>query len=155
LKLATKNKLSVIIMLCLGFALMRMPSEKVCLEIKDQHLCLRVLRDKSDKNRGFQLVEEVCPNEGLLYFLTEPKKPNFWMKDVFQHLDILFIDTHGQVLELVQAHPHRRDLITPPKKTMYVIELMGGRAKQLNLVKGAQLSHEALSGFKGALFAGY
>ena len=142
-------------MLCLGFALLRMPSEKVYLEIKNQNLYLRVLRDKSDKNRGFQLVEELCPNEGLLYFLTEPKKPKFWMKDVFQHLDILFIDTHGHVLELVQAHPHRRDLITPPKKTMYVIELMGGRAEQLNLIKGAQLSHEILSEFKGALVSGH
>ena len=155
MKLATKNKLSVIIMLCLGFALLRMPSEKVCLEIKDQHLCLRVLRDKSDQKRGFQLVEELRPNEGLLYILTDSNKPNFWMKDVVQHLDILFIDTHGHVLEMVQAQPHRRDVITPPKQTMYAIELSGGRAKQLKLIKGAQLSHEILSDFKGALFGGY
>lgn len=152
---ATKNKLSVIIMLCLGFALLRMPSEKVCLESKNQHVWLRVLREKSDQKRGFQLVEELRPNEGLLYILASSKKPGFWMKDVVQHLDILFIDTHGHVLEMVQAHPHRRDVITPPKQTMYAIELIGGRAKQLKLMKGAQLSHEVLSGFKGALVAGY
>jgi len=142
-------------MLCLGFTLLRMPSEKVCIDTKNQHVCLRVLRDKSDQKRGFQLVEELRPNEGLLYILTDSKKPNFWMKDVVQHLDILFIDTHGHVLEMVQAHPHRTDIITPPKKTMYAIELMGGRAKQLKLTKGTQLSHEMLSDFKGALVAGY
>ncbi len=141
-------------MLCLGFAFLRMPSEKVCLDIKNQHICLRVLRDKSDQKRGFQLVEEILPNEGLLFIFSESEKPNFWMKDVVQHLDILFIDINGNILEMVQAHPHRRDIITPPKKTMYAIELMGGRAEQLKLMKGAQLSHEVLSGFKGVLVAG-
>lgn len=152
---ATKNKLSVIFVLCFGFALLRMPSEKVCLDIKNQHVYLRVLRDKSHQNRGFQLVEELRPNEGLLYILTESKKPNFWMKDVVQHLDILFIDTHGHVLDMVHAYPHRRDLITPPPKTRYAIELMGGRAEQLKLTKDTQLSHEVLSGFKSAWVSGY
>ncbi len=142
-------------MLCLGFALLRMPSEKVCIDMKNQHVCLRVLSQKSDQKRGFQLVEELCPNEGLLYLLTGSKKPVFWMKDVVQHLDILFIDTHGNVLEMVQAQPHRRDVITPPTQTVYAIELIGGRAEQLKLTKGSQLSSEVLSGFKGALVAGY
>ncbi|MDP3935647.1 MAG: DUF192 domain-containing protein, partial [Alphaproteobacteria bacterium] len=100
-------------------------------------------------------VEDLRPNEGLLYILAGSKKPDFWMKDVIQHLDILFIDTYGNILEMVHAHPHRRDVITPPKQTLYAIELIGGRAKQLQLIKGAQLSREVLSSFKGALFAGY
>jgi uncharacterized membrane protein (UPF0127 family) len=151
---ATKHKCSIIVMLCLGFSLLRMPTEKVCVDVKNHHMCLRVLRDKVDQTRGFQLVENLHPNEGLLYILQEPKKPDFWMKDVFQHLDIVFIDTHGHILEMVQAHPHRTDPIVTPKDTMYAIELLGGRAQQLNLMKGSNLPLEIISELKGALFAG-
>lgn len=140
-------------MLCLGFSLLRMPTEKVCVDVKNHHMCLRVLRDKVDQTRGFQLVENLHPNEGLLYILQEPKKPNFWMKDVFQHLDIVFIDPHGHVLEIVNAYPHHTDVITPPKETMYAIELLGGRANQLKLMKGHSLPHEIISELKGVLFA--
>jgi uncharacterized membrane protein (UPF0127 family) len=128
-----------------------MPSETVYLDIKNQHVCLRVLRDESDQKRGFQLVEELRPNEGLLYILSDSKKPNFWMKDVAQRLDILFIDTNGHILEMVQALPLRRDVITPPKQTRYAIELIGGRAEQLKLTRGTQLSNEVITAFKGTL----
>lgn len=151
---ATKNKCSILVLLSLGFSLLRMPTETVCVEVKDQHLCLRVLRDKTDQKRGFQLVENLYPNEGLLYILSDKKKPNFWMKDVIQHLDIVFIDDHGHVLETVHAHPHRSDVITPPTNTMYAIELLGGRAEQLNLVKGSKLLLNIISEPNGALFAG-
>lgn len=140
-------------LLSLGFSLLRMPTETVCVEVKDQHLCLRVLREKTDQKRGFQLVENLYPNEGLLYILSDKKKPNFWMKDVIQHLDIVFIDDHGHVLETVHGPPHRSDVITPPTNTMYAIELLGGRAEQLNLVKGSKLLLNIISEPNGALFA--
>lgn len=138
-------------MLCLGFTLLRMPTEKVCCDIKDQHVCLRVLRDISDQSRGYQLVETLRPNEGLLYILSGSKKPDFWMKDVVQPLDIVFIDINGQVLENVPAFPLRRDVITPPRNTMYAIELMGGQAANLQMTKGQNISKNTLSKLKGVL----
>lgn len=144
-----KNSLSIIMMLCLGFALLRMPTEKVWFEVEDQQVCLRVLRDQTHQKRGFQLVETLRPNEGLLYILPESKKPEFWMKDVIQPLDIVFIDMYGQVLDNVPAYPLREDVITPPINAMYAIEIMGGQALNFQLIKGKSISKEILSKFKG------
>lgn len=141
-------------MLCLGFTLLRMPTEKICFDVKNQHVCLRVLRDVTDQSRGFQMVENVRPNEGLLYVLSGSKKPDFWMKDVVQPLDIVFIDINGRVLDNVRAYPLREDAITPPKNTMYAIELMGGQAENLQLVKGKHISDQTLSHFKEVLVWG-
>lgn len=138
-------------MLCLGFTLLRMPSEKVWFDVKDRHMCLRILRDQSHQKRGFQLVETLSPNEGLLYILPESKKPEFWMKDVIQPLDIVFIDMNGQVLDNVPAYPLREDVITPPINAMYAIELMGGQAVNFQLIKGNTLSEKTLSKLKGIL----
>lgn len=150
-----KNSLSLIMMLCLGFILLRLPSEKVCFEVKDQHVCLRVLRDKADQARGFQFVENLRPNEGLLYILSGSKKPDFWMKDVIQPLDIVFIDIHGYIIETVQAYPLKKDIITPPQNTMYAIELMRGRAEIFKLIKGKAVSEQTLADFKEVLVLGY
>jgi uncharacterized membrane protein (UPF0127 family) len=136
-------------MLCLGFTLLRMPTEKVWFDVKDQQVCLRVLRDQSHQNRGFQLVETLCPNEGLLYILPESKKPGFWMKNVIQPLDIVFIDMNGQVLDNVLAYPLRKDVITPPINATYAIEIMGGQAANFQLIKGNILSEKTLSKLKG------
>jgi uncharacterized membrane protein (UPF0127 family) len=153
LNAATKNKFSIVILLCIGFSLLRMPSEKLCVDIKNQHVCLRILRNKTDQSRGFQLVETLHPNEGLLYILQDSNKPNFWMKDVVQHLDIVFVDTNGLILEMVEAHPHRSDVITTPKETMYAIEVLGGRAKKLKFMKGSTLPLKVISDLEGAFFA--
>lgn len=138
-------------MLCLGFTLLRMPTEKVCFDVNDQQVCLRVLRDKAHQKRGFQLVETLRPNEGLLYILSGSKKPDFWMKDVIQPLDIVFIDINGHVLDNVPACPLREDVITPPRNTMYAIEVMGGQAANFHLIKGKTISEKTLSKLKGIL----
>jgi uncharacterized membrane protein (UPF0127 family) len=144
LNIASKNTLSIIIMFCLGFALLRMPTEKVCMKLQDQKVCLRVLRNDIDRKRGFQLVEAIRPNEGLLYLLNDTEKPAFWMKDVLQQLDLIFIDNQGCVLELVQAKPHDTKVIIPPDNSMFAVELAGGVAMQIKLIKGSKLSPDVL-----------
>lgn len=136
-------------MFCLGFTLLRMPNEKLCFNLQDQILYLRVLRENIDCQRGFQLVESIKPNEGLLYLLEDDHQPGFWMKDVFQHLDLIFIDNQGHILELVQAKPHDVEVITPPANARFAIEVARGIAEQLNLIKGSKLPCEILKNFQG------
>lgn len=135
-----KNLLSLFCVFCLGFVLLSMPNEWVCLDIKDQHVCLRILRSKSHQRRGFQLVEDIRPNEGLLYILADTKKPNFWMRDVIHHLDIVFVDEDGYIVDLVEAKPHRSDRIKAPSNAWYAIELPKGTAHQLQLSKGSKIA---------------
>lgn len=130
-----------------------MPNEKVCVDVKNQHVCLRVLREKIDQKRGFQLVENLHPGEGLLFVLPDSKKPNFWTQGVIQRLDIVFLDNRGHILEIVHAHPNRTDVITPPQNTTYAIELLGGRAEQLNFEKGAKIAQNILTEINGSSFA--
>jgi uncharacterized membrane protein (UPF0127 family) len=127
-----------------------MPNQRVCFDFKNQHVCLRVLKYKEDRQRGFQLVEQIQPNEGLLYWLQDPRSTSFWMKDVLLQLDILFIDKEGRILELVSAEPHCTNTINPPVNAQYAIELAGGIAKELQLIKGTKLSTDIIAEFHGA-----
>ncbi|MCP5322469.1 MAG: DUF192 domain-containing protein [Candidatus Paracaedibacteraceae bacterium] len=151
---AFKNILSLASVLCLGFAILRMPSEVVCFDMKENHICLRVLRAHEDQLRGFQLVEHIRPSEGLLYILGHEKKPNFWMKDVLQNLDIIFVDKDGCIVEMIQAKSHRKDVIVPPSETMYAIELLEGTASKLNLSKGGKIGADIFPDFEGMLLIG-
>lgn len=118
------------------------------MNFQDQWVYLRVLRNDLDRQRGFQLVEAIHPNEGLLYLLDDIQKPAFWMKDVLQQLDLIFIDNQGHILELVQARPHNTEIIMPPENAKFAIELAGGIAKQLKLIKGSKLSSDILKNFQ-------
>lgn len=126
-------------MIC-GFSFLKMPGEKLCLTTKNGKICLRVLRNKLHQLRGFQLVEKIAPNEGLIYVVTPfAKKPSFWMKDVLQPLDIVFLSNAGHVLEVVKALPYQRKIIKSPKNTSFAIELPAGEAKRLKLCKGCKV----------------
>lgn len=148
---AFKNILSLVSILCLGFIILRMPSEVVCFDLKDNQIYLRVLRTHEDQSRGFQLVEHIKPCEGLLYILSQEEKPSFWMKDVLQNLDIIFVDKNGFILRMVQAKSHHQDLIVPPSNTMYAIELLEGTASKLNLIKGGKIGANIFPDFDGVL----
>lgn len=148
---AFKNILSLVSILCLGFVILRMPSEVVCFDMQENQIYLRVLRTHEDQLRGFQLVEYIKPCEGLLYILGHEKKPNFWMKDVLQNLDIIFVDKDGCIVEMVQAKSHHEELIVPPSDTMYAIELLEGTASKLNLSKGGKITSDIFPDFDGVL----
>jgi uncharacterized membrane protein (UPF0127 family) len=136
---AKKNILSLIVMFSLGFSILRMPSEKMCIEIEGSHVCLRVLRHHDHQRRGFQLVEQLPSNEGLLYIFHGAKKPEFWMRDVLQHLDIVFVDDSGCIVDIVSAEPLKEHVISPPSATLYAVEFPKGIVDQLGLKKGLKL----------------
>lgn len=118
--------------------MLKMPNEKVWLSTANGKVCLRVLRNKLDQFRGFQLVEQIPAHEGLLYVVAPfAKKPNFWMKDVLQPLDIIFVSASGRILEVIQAMPYQRIVIKSPKNAGFAIELPAGCARKLKLLKGS------------------
>lgn len=113
-----------------------MPAEIVNLKIHGQSVSLRILRENTHQRRGFQLVEHINPHEGLLYLLHTSKQTAFWMKDVVHHLDIVFVDKEGRVVDVAEGKPHREDKIIPPTDARYVIKFPKGTANALNLIKG-------------------
>jgi hypothetical protein len=68
-----------------------------------------------------------------------------WMKNTYIPLDMVFIDAHGRIQQIVeQTTPHSLDLIRSDDAALAVLEIAGGEAKRLGIHVGQRVTHSAL-----------
>jgi uncharacterized membrane protein (UPF0127 family) len=75
-----------------------------------------------------------------------PMTISMWMKNTYISLDMVFIDDHGRIQQIVeQATPHSLDTIRSKDPALAVLEIAGGEAKRLGLHPGQHVKHPALA----------
>ncbi len=83
------------------------------------------------------LQKKLNINAGMLFLFAPPRRVDFWMKDTFIPLDILFFDIEGRIVSITQqAQPHSTELISPTMEVYGVLEINGGLSKELKIRTG-------------------
>jgi uncharacterized protein len=106
-------------------------------------LGLEVAKTAQQQATGLMYRKSLADDRGMLFEFKPPQSVRFWMKDVAIPLDMIFIKD-GKVTAIAAAVPPCK---TNPCPTYgagtpidRVIELRGGRAKELGLKVGAPLN---------------
>jgi hypothetical protein len=82
---------------------------------------------------------------GMLFVHEKPMPISMWMKNTYIPLDMVFIDEHGRIQQIVEhATPHSLDIIRSKDPALAVLEIAGGDAKRLGLHAGQHVAHPAL-----------
>lgn len=95
-------------------------------QIGDKIFNLLVAETEEQKERGLMGIEELEPDEGMLFdYSDEPQAElSFWMKNVDIPLDIIFINQDGVVISVKQGEPNSEEYITEDSEFIScVIEL--------------------------------
>ena len=94
------------------------------IKIKINNKTYDVLAARSDEEReqGLQNVVEMDDNEGCLFFYPEVEDVDYWMKDTYIPLDLIFIDADKEVISVKHGEPESEDFISE-KGVKYVLEL--------------------------------
>jgi uncharacterized membrane protein (UPF0127 family) len=73
-----------------------------------------------------------------------------WMKNTYIPLDMVFIDAHGRVQQVVeQTTPHSLATIQSKDPALAVLEIGGGEARKLGIRPGQHVSHPSLPHDRG------
>ena len=97
--------------------------------------------------RGYMFRDEVGPQEGMIFEFAEPKIATIWMKNTGIFLDIIFVRENGKVLKIEHyAKPYSSRRSSSEAPVAAVVELAGGRARQLGIKPGDIVEHEFFSG---------
>jgi len=89
------------------------------------------------KARGLMHVRSLEPDRGMLFLLGHPEYASFWMRDTYISLDLLFIDEHGRIVNIIErAEP----LTTTPRLSTapvtHVLEILAGTSERLGIRAG-------------------
>jgi uncharacterized protein len=112
---------------------------------------LEVAETSEQQATGLMYRTTLAGDRGMLFEFNPPQNVRFWMKDVVIPLDMIFVKD-GKVKAILAAVPPCKTTPCPtygPGISIdRVIELRGGRAKELGLNVGASIDIKFLPGRK-------
>lgn len=94
---------------------------------------------------GLMNRPEMAAERGMLFIYPAPDNVAFWMANTLIPLDMIFLDTKGEVKKIHEnAKPLDHTSIPGGTDIQYVLEINGGLARRLGLKEGAHLRHPAI-----------
>lgn len=98
---------------------------------------VEVAKTPQEQAKGLMFRTTMGPDEGMLFPYDQPRELSFWMKNTVLSLDLVFIDAQHRVLNIAEnATPYSEQSILSAGPGVAVLELNGGRTRQLGIVAG-------------------
>ena len=80
--------------------------------------------------------------EGMLFVYERPQSLSFWMRNTLIELDMIFVDPQGVIKHIHhRAQPLDETPVLGGRGLTHVLEINGGKAKQLGIAVGDVLRH--------------
>jgi len=106
------------------------------------HFNIEVADDADEHAKGLMFRESLSASGGMLFIYDTPRHARFWMKNTLIPLDMLFIDSAGQVTRIAEnTRPLDETPIDGGADVLMILEINGGMAKSLGISLGTQLRH--------------
>jgi uncharacterized membrane protein (UPF0127 family) len=98
---------------------------------------VEVARSPQEQAQGLMFRTAMAPDEGMLFPYDAPHLLSFWMKNTVLSLDLVFIDEQRRIINVAEnAVPYSEQSIVSDAPGIAVLELNGGRARELGIVAG-------------------
>ena len=95
------------------------------------------------QSRGMMFRETMGSDTGMIFEFEAPKVATIWMKNTAIPLDILFVRSNGKILKIEHmAQPYKLRSASSEAVVAAVLELQGGRAKELGIMPGDVIEHD-------------
>ena len=105
----------------------------------------KIAKTKKDIEKGLMFVETIDAFEGMLFFFSENKIANFWMKNTKIFLDLIFINEEKTIIKIIKnVRPLSEKIYSSGIPVRYVLEIKGGMSEKLKIKTGDILNFEEL-----------
>lgn len=129
-------------LLCLVIACSSSNMKKLTIEkatASNMKITLRVEIADSDleRMRGLMFRKNMPEKEGMLFIFDEENLTPFWMKDTYMPLDILFINSQKEIVDIAEnTQPLSEELVPPHAPYRYALEVNAGFVKKYKVERG-------------------
>jgi uncharacterized membrane protein (UPF0127 family) len=104
---------------------------------KEHRFVMEVAVTPQEQAKGLMFRKEVPADGGMVFPMRPPRTASFWMENTWIPLDMLFVRTDGTIAFIAaDRQPYRREPVSAGIPVAGVVELRGGRAKELGIEEG-------------------
>lgn len=107
---------------------------------------IEIADDQEEVRTGLMHRESMDENAGMLFVFSPPRESSMWMKNTLISLDILFMDTDGEVIFIARDMvPGSLRSVGPGVPVKGALEINGGLAEKLGIEPGDVVKHEVFN----------
>jgi len=93
------------------------------------------------QSKGLSIKDSLNEKEGMLFIFESPQKYSFWMKDMKFPIDIIWINSTGQIVHIEKNLPPCVFLLpcpsyAPKDDSLYVLEVVSNFTNKFNINVG-------------------
>ena len=97
---------------------------------------------EAERAKGLMFRTSLAPDAGMLFDYHTEQPTAFWMQNTLIPLDMIFIGANGIVKHIhVNAKPMDTTSIPSGGPVQFVLEIPGGRSKEIGLAVGDRMEH--------------
>ncbi len=90
--------------------------------------------------QGLMFVRDLPADEGMIFPMKPPEVAQFWMKNTYIPLDMLFVARDGRIEKIIaNAKPFSLAVLSSGAPVVAVVEIRGGEARQLGITVGSRV----------------
>lgn len=116
--------------------------EKVCFQ--DYCFFVNIANSQEERAQGLMFIKKLKQNRGMLFTFEKDGDYEFWMKNTFIPLDIIWLDKDGNVISIAKSvEPCKADPCEKFKSgapARFVLEINAGMAEKLGIAPGEKIS---------------
>ena len=109
---------------------------------QSHHFMVEVADTEKQREIGLMHRDSLASDHGMIFDFHAEQPVQFWMRNTFIPLDMLFIRSTGEIVFIAHnATPHSDAPVGPAQPVQAVLELAGGTAEQLGVKAGDTVQH--------------
>lgn len=110
---------------------------------KQHDFVIEIADEQKEVMQGLMYRKSMAENHGMLFIFPNESMLQFWMKNTYIPLDIIFLNHKKEIVHIHEnAIPQDKTLIRTSVPAMYVLELNAGMTKKLQIKKGDAISYK-------------
>ena len=108
----------------------------------DYSFIIEIADTDAERAKGLMFRSSLAPDAGMLFDYHQEQETAFWMQNTLIPLDMIFIGADGIVKNIhVNAKPLDTTSIPSGGPVRFVLEIAGGRSKEIGLAVGDRMEH--------------
>ncbi len=109
----------------------------------EHQFTVELAQTETQRSTGLMHRNYLAPDRGMLFNFHTERPEQFWMRNTFIPLDILFVRATGEIIFIAQeTTPHSDKPVGPTQPVQAVLELAGGTTKRLGIKIGDTVQHD-------------